>query len=139
MKPKPTPKPMPKPRPNPTKTKPRRASQRQASQKQTYQKIASERITILFQEAQKAFPSHPDRSNRYVQLARKIGMKYRVSIPPQLKRKLCKHCHSYLRPGASARVRLDTKNRTKIITCLNCNKITRIPYGTNKNRKKRAN
>ena len=36
--------------------------------------VAKERISILFSQAQEAFHEHPERSNRYVALARRIAM-----------------------------------------------------------------
>jgi len=67
-----------------------------------------------------------DRSERYVQLARKIGMRYRVRIPRHLKMRFCKNCHAFLIPGRNARVRLKGENLTT--TCLRCGKQTRRPY-----------
>ena len=67
---------------------------RKPSRKQEWQKkIASERINILFRLASEEFKKHPERSNRYVELARKIGMRYNVRIPKLLKRRFCKKCH----------------------------------------------
>jgi ribonuclease P protein subunit RPR2 len=90
------------------------------------QDIAKKRISILFNEAKKAFNKDPKLANRYVGLARKIAMKYKVRIPSQLKRKFCKHCYSYLVPSKNCRVRLQ-KSRI-IYSCLNCKKFMRFPY-----------
>lgn len=92
------------------------------------QRIANERIDILFNLAEKEFYKHPERSKRYVELARKIGLRYNVRLPKELKRKFCKNCYSLLKPGITAIVRLDSKNRTIAINCLKCNKIYRYPY-----------
>ena len=43
--------------------------------------IAKERIEILFEQAKESFKSSPSLSNRYVTMARKISMKYKVPIP----------------------------------------------------------
>lgn len=88
--------------------------------------MAKQRIEILFGLAEKEFSEHPKRSNRYVQLARRIGMRHNVRTPRELKRRVCKHCHSYLVPGTSARVRL--RKRYVTVTCLTCNKQMRYPY-----------
>ncbi len=53
--------------------------------------IALQRIKILFENAKKM----PKYANRYVELARKIAMKARISIPRQYKRMFCKHCKNY--------------------------------------------
>ncbi len=91
-------------------------------------KIAKERIKILFELAEKEFKKHPERSKRYIQLARKIGLRYNVRLTKEQKRKFCKNCNSLLLPGVSCKVRLDKNKKTVSIKCLNCNKIYRYPY-----------
>lgn len=87
--------------------------------------IAKERIMKLFQRAEKAsLEGDHDRSNRYVELARKIGMKYNVSIPSRYRRRMCKRCYSYLFPGKTCTVRT---NKGRLLTkCLNCKTINRF-------------
>ena len=46
--------------------------------------------TKLFKQAELRFKKQPELSNRYIELARKIAMKYKVKIPRELKRKFCK-------------------------------------------------
>jgi ribonuclease P protein subunit RPR2 len=91
-------------------------------------KIAKERIQILFDLAEKEFKKHPERSKRYVELARKIGLRYNIRLPKQLKRKFCKNCNSLLIPGLTARVRINSKKKILSIKCLKCEKIYRYPY-----------
>lgn len=93
-----------------------------------YIKIAKERIEILFDLAEKEFKKHPERSKRYVQLARKIGLRYNVRFPTELKRKFCKSCSSLLVPSVTSKVRIDSRTKTINIKCLNCEKIYRYPY-----------
>src|SRR3989344_2533937 len=92
----------------------------------SYLSIARERIDILFKEASLMFNKDPKLSNRYVQLARKIAMKYKVKIPSKLKKRFCRHCHAYLVPSKNCRVRL-TKHKL-VYYCLNCKKYMRFPY-----------
>lgn len=89
------------------------------------QNIAKERIEILFREAEREFKKHPERSKRYVELARKIGLRYNVRLPKELKRSFCKNCNTLLIPSVTSTVRLD---KAIIIKCLKCNKIYRYPY-----------
>ncbi len=91
-----------------------------------HRKIALERIHELFEQAEKIFSKDPGLSDRYVELARKIGMKYRVRISRELKRRFCKHCYTYLVPGKNCRVRL-TKKKV-VYHCNNCKKYMRFPY-----------
>jgi ribonuclease P protein subunit RPR2 len=92
------------------------------------QKIARERIQILFTLAEKEFRKHPERARRYVELARKIGLRYNVRLPKELKRKFCKNCYSLLIPGISSKIKLDSKKKAVSIICLKCNRIYRYPY-----------
>jgi len=89
-------------------------------------RIALERIEVLFKEADKAFKHNPELSNRYVQLARRIAMKYKVRIRPVLKRRFCKHCYNYLKPGVNCRVRLGEKQ--VVYYCFGCGRFMRFPY-----------
>jgi len=91
-----------------------------------FKKIAEERIDILFKEAKAMFNKDKKLANRYVALARKIAMKYKVRIPKELKRRFCKHCYSYLMPGKNCRVR--TREGKVVYYCLECKKYIRFPY-----------
>lgn len=91
------------------------------------QKIARERIQILFSLAEKEFKKRPGRSKRYIELARKIGLRYNVRLSKETKRKFCKKCNSLLIPGLTEQVRMDSKNRNVVRRCLKCCKIYRIP------------
>ena len=90
-----------------------------------YKLIAKERINILFEQADEVFKKDKRLANRYVDLARKIAMKARISIPKELKRRYCKHCYSYLKPGVNSRIR--TRDKKIIYYCMNCKKYMRFP------------
>ena len=98
-------------------------------QKALIKDLAIQRIERLFKLAGDEYGEHPERSDRYVLLARRIGMRYRVSLPRELKRKLCKNCQSYLVPGSNSRVRL--RGNYVVMTCLKCGNQMRYPYGKN--------
>jgi len=88
--------------------------------------MAKKRIEKLFKLAEeKAFSNKLSLADRYVELARKISMRYRVSIPREFRRKFCKNCYRYLQPGVNARVRLTSGKL--VIYCRNCREFTRIP------------
>ncbi len=101
--------------------------------KQKQKQIALERITKLFEEAEKIFPENKTLANRYVSLARKIAMKVRTSLPLELKRRYCRHCYRFLMPSVNARIR--TRSGKVIISCLECKKFSRIPIRNKKNEK----
>lgn len=98
-------------------------AKRRHKKKAVAKEIAFERIQYLFDIAEKEYSINPERSDRYVSLAKKIGMRYRVSIPPELKRRMCKGCGSFLIPGGNCRVRL--KGGLLTITCAKCGRIQR--------------
>ena len=66
------------------------------------QRIALERIWRLFEVAEQEFPLHPERSKRYVELARKIGSRNKATIPLELKKRYCKKCGAFLAKGKNA-------------------------------------
>jgi len=86
-------------------------------------RIARERIGVLFEQARLAYSAFPGRSNRYVELARKIAMRQRIRIDRDLRRQYCHHCYAYLVPGQNMRVRVHRGN--VVVTCRTCNRTTR--------------
>lgn len=88
--------------------------------------IAKERITELFKQAEKVFDEDSKLANRYVELARKISMKIKVTIPSSLKKRFCKHCYCFLVPGKNCRVR--THEGKVVYYCRQCKKYMRFPY-----------
>jgi len=89
-----------------------------------FKEIAQERIERLFQLAAQEQQLHPERSDRYAQLAWEISTRMRVRMPRHLKMLFCKGCRCYL-PSAGTRVRLREKVLTT--TCLRCGRQIRRP------------
>ena len=87
--------------------------------KEKVKEIALEKIIHLFNEAR----SNSSMADRYVELARKIGMKSNVNIPKEFKRRFCKHCYKYFRSG---NYRVRTRNKVVVYYCLNCKKFMRF-------------
>ncbi len=103
--------------------------------KSKQKKIALERINRLFLLAEKNALNHRlDLATRYVTLARKLSMRYLVSIPREFKKRFCKYCYSYLQPGVNSRYRLGHKRL--IIYCGECGRCTRIPFHREADHKK---
>lgn len=108
---------------------------RTRGKKPEYQlQIARERIEILLSLAEKELRKHPARSRRYVELARKIGMRYNARLTKQQKRSFCKGCDTLLKPGVTSKQR--TEKGVIIIKCQNCNKIYRYPFKKGKRKEK---
>jgi ribonuclease P protein subunit RPR2 len=95
-------------------------------QKNLIQNIAVQRMWRLFELAEAELSENPERSRRYVQLIRNISMRNRISIPREIKSRICKHCYAFLTPGHNARYRL--KEGFIVISCEHCVKDMRYPY-----------
>jgi len=90
-------------------------------------RIATERIRILFNLAEKCHVSHPDHAQRYATLARKIASRNRIHIPRDLKHRICPACKGYL-GAATSHIRIrQTREPHIAVTCHHCGHITRIP------------
>lgn len=94
--------------------------------KRRIRSLARENMQNLFDMADEAYTSHPERAHRYVEIARNISTRTRVRIPRHLKRRFCNKCHHFLVHGENCRVR--TRNTKVVITCLDCGNIMRIPF-----------
>ena len=100
-------------------------------------RIAAERIAILFHLAEdEGKKDNLARSDRYVDLARKIGMRYNVRLPSEFKRRVCKECHAYMLPPKTARVRIGDSR--VVTTCLKCGAVMRFPYLREQKARRRA-
>ena len=92
------------------------------------EKIANERIEILFNQAKKSAKSNPERTRRYIQLAKSIAAKYNIRLGKRYKRLFCKKCNTYFIPSKTVRVRIQSKDKYVTYTCLQCNNIQRYRY-----------
>jgi len=92
-------------------------------------------VTLFRLAESEALHRHPGRARRYVELARRIGMRYNVRVPAPFKRSFCKKCFAFLLPSVSARVRVG-RGRV-VVTCTACGAIQRFPY-TREQRTRRA-
>ena len=110
---------------------------RYAKRHSEHASIALERIGILFSQAAEMFNRDKALSNRYVSLARRISMKYKVRIPSELKRRFCKHCLHYLVPGKNCAIRL--KDHSIVCYCKDCGKASRMPYSKEQKAKRLKN
>lgn len=82
------------------------------------QALALERIYRLFELAELNLKNHPDRSKRYIQMARKIGTRTNTRIPDDLKPGYCKKCNAFLKKGVNAEH--EKQGTILIVKCLEC-------------------
>jgi ribonuclease P protein subunit RPR2 len=91
--------------------------------------LALGRIRRLFGLAEQA-QRERQKPERYVELARRIAMRYQVSLPTEIRRRVCRACGCLLTPGATARHRVASGRVS--VTCLRCGAIKRYPFGVRK-------
>ncbi|MGD0728498.1 MAG: RNAase P [Candidatus Micrarchaeaceae archaeon] len=92
----------------------------------TVKRIANERIIILYNLAKEE--TDPKLSKRYVKILKQIGRHYKIKLPKQIKRALCKKCNSVLIPGKSMTVRLASSKRYLVYKCTECGTERHIHY-----------
>ncbi len=84
-------------------------------------------MDLLFQEAEEAaLANELKMAKRYASLARRIGMRYNVSLRSSQKRRICKRCYSFLYPSINCRIRL--KDGILVTLCSECGTINRYVY-----------
>ena len=106
------------------KKKKRRTRRYQKKPSETL-KIAREHIDSLFHQARKTAEKNQDLADRYITLARKIAMKFKLRLSSEQKRLFCPHCYRFMLPGKTVRVRIhDSK---LIYSCKLCKKFWRKP------------
>jgi len=94
--------------------------------KNQQKRLALEEVSDILNKAKEAFEKKPDLAHKYAKKARRTALKYKLKLPLNLKRRICKNCHSYLVPGKNLRVR--TNKGHIVFYCLNCKKFMRIRY-----------
>lgn len=88
--------------------------------------IIQERIEILLDLAQREAKEKPERSRRYLQLVRKLCLRYNVRLTREQKMRFCKRCFTFWRPGANVKVRLEKKGKRICYFC-SCGAVYKVP------------
>jgi ribonuclease P protein subunit RPR2 len=82
-------------------------------------RIARQRVADLFDLAERESRSgHSDLADRYVVLARRIGMRYNVRLLSEYRELYCRSCSTFWVEGRTVRTRLREGRRVR--TCLRC-------------------
>jgi ribonuclease P protein subunit RPR2 len=88
-------------------------------------RTAQERISDLFALAeQESARGHPTLPDRYVGLARRIGMRYNVRLPVEYRELYCRRCSAHWVEGRTVRTRL--RGGLRVRTCLRCGWLRRV-------------
>ena len=92
-------------------------------------RVAGERVTTLFALAESEARQRPSGlADRYVGLARKVGMRYNVRLRPEYRELYCRGCSAYWVEGRTVRTRL--RNGHRVRTCLRCGRVRRVSIAT---------
>ena len=111
-----------------------------AAKKTEEQEIASERITVLFDLAEKAAISGKiPLADRYAKQARSIGMRYNVRIPKVYRSRICRKCRGYLFPSVTSRTRINSGEKRVEVECLGCGGFMFFPYAREIKERRRKN
>ena len=97
-----------------------------ARKSKQFEKIARERIDILMDLAEETYPKDINLAHRYADISRRIAMRHAIPLPKKWKRRICKKCGAFLKPGANCKVR--TYQGALNILCLDCGNRVRIPF-----------
>ncbi len=90
--------------------------------------IALRRVHTLFSLAKEVIREDPEQAQRYIQIARRIAMRTRLSLPKEYRLLICKKCKTFILPGVNCRIRIQQRREPHmVITCLNCGGHSRIP------------
>ncbi|MDE1835265.1 MAG: ribonuclease P [Euryarchaeota archaeon] len=95
--------------------------------------VARERIEILFRQAESASREGAlEIADRDVRLARRIGTRYNLRLPSELRARFCRRCFHYLQEGVTSRTRL--RQGRRVVTCLSCGRSYQRPYRAKRSR-----
>jgi ribonuclease P protein subunit RPR2 len=99
-----------------------------ASKSGVVREVAEARIGILYDLAKKTYASDPELSRSYTRMIKQISRHYKITLPHDIKRGICKKCGSVLIPGTSASVRLVSSKGYAAYRCVECGCETHVHY-----------
>lgn len=105
------------------------------------QKEAKERINALFLEAINLIKnidtknSNISPANLFAKRILNLSTKFKISLPRNIRRRICKNCNSFFFPNKNMRIRIT--NGKVSITCTDCGFVSRIPFIREKSLKRR--
>lgn len=89
--------------------------------------LVLERMNWLLELAEKNIKTHPERTKRYVSLARKMSSRYKIGIPEKFKKRICKVCNIMWIPGFNVKVRINKRTKAVEYVC-ECGSLRRFGY-----------
>ena len=84
--------------------------------KNSKKQIAIRRMEILFNNALSNAKNNPGLAQKQAEIAKKISMKFKITMPFEIRSSFCKKCKKFIPPGIASKIRLGSK--PKSIRCL---------------------
>lgn len=91
---------------------------------------AEEHVKSLLREADEVYAKDKALADRYARMSYRLMQKFKLKLPNYLKKRICKHCHHFLKPGYNCRVRVGKSMITYY--CLDCKHYMRFRYKGNR-------
>jgi len=83
--------------------------------------MAMKRIELLINTAISNSRKNHDLAQKQAELAKRIGAKYRIKLPYEIRLNFCKKCKQFIPPGIGSKIRLGRTNIKSVrITCNFC-------------------
>ena len=89
--------------------------------KNSKKQIAIKRMEILFNNAISNAKNNPSLAQKQAENAKKISMKFKITMPFEIRSNFCKKCKKFIAPGITSKIRLGSKPKSIRITCSYCN------------------
>ena len=89
--------------------------------KNSKKEVARQHIFILFDNAVSNVRKDPKLAQKQALTARRICMRFKISMPWQIRISFCKKCKQFIAPGIASKIRLGSKPKSIRITCSYCN------------------
>ncbi len=89
--------------------------------KNSKKQIAIKRMEILFNNAISNAKNNPSLAQKQAEIAKKISMKFKITMPFEIRSNFCKKCKKFIAPGITSKIRLGSKPKSIRITCSYCN------------------
>jgi len=89
--------------------------------KNSKKQIAIKRMEILFNNAISNAKNNPRLAQKQAEIAKKISMKFKITMPFEIRSNFCKKCKKFIAPGITSKIRLGSKPKSIRITCSYCN------------------
>ena len=89
--------------------------------KSSKKQIATKRMEILFNNALTNAKNNPGLAEKQAEIAKKISMKFKITMPFEIRSSFCKKCKKFIPPGIASKIRLGSNPKSIRITCSYCN------------------